>query len=108
MNASIIHFIIFNASCGMKTCDGATFEQLLVAMVEPLLPTVLTKLWSDFTSESHSPPGLADLLKFLKRRSQAIEAIVPPKPSSTSQVPTRAIPTSRSSPYPQSFACSRT
>ena len=40
-------------SSGLKYCDGATFEQLIVAMVEPLLPTVLTKL-----------------LKFLKRCSQ--------------------------------------
>ncbi len=47
-------------SCGMKSCDGATFEQLIVAMVEPLLPTVLSKLWSDFTSESNLPPTLAD------------------------------------------------
>ena len=72
-------------------------------MVESLLPTVLTKLWSDFTSESHSPPGLADLLKFLTRRSEAVEAIVPPKTSSQSQVPTRAIPTSRSSLYPKAL-----
>ncbi len=59
-------------SSGMKTCDGATFEQLLVAMIEPLFPTVLIKLWSDFTSDSHSPPALVDLIKFLKRR-QAVE-----------------------------------
>ncbi len=67
-------------SYGMKSCDGATFEQLIIAMVEPLLLTVLSKLWSDL------PPTLADLLKFLKRRrSQAVEAIVPPKPSSQSK-----------------------
>ena len=87
---------------GKTTCDGATFEQLLVAMVEPLLPTVLTKLWSDFTSESHSLPGLANLFKFLKHRCQAVEAIVPPKPSQ-SQVPTRVIPFFKSSPYPKAL-----
>ena len=97
----IIHDLTHHTS-GMKTCDGATFEQLLVAMVEPLLPTVLTKLWSDFTSESHSPPGLANLLKFLKRRCQAVEAIVPPNPSQ-SQVPTRVIPPSKCSPYPKAL-----
>ena len=63
-------------------------------MVEPLLPTVLTKLWCEFTSESNSPPGFADLFKFLKCRSQAVEALVPPKPTSQSQVPSRNIPTS--------------
>ncbi len=77
-------------SSGMKTCDGATFEQLLVAMIEPLLPTVLIKLWSDFTSDSHSPPALVDLIKFLKRRSQAVEAILPPKPVLQFQTPTKA------------------
>ncbi len=63
-------------SCVMKSCDGATLEQLIVAMVEPLLPTALFKLWSDFISELNLPT-LADLLKFLKRHSQAVEAIVP-------------------------------
>ncbi len=69
-----VHDLTRHAS-GMKTCDGATLEQLLVAMVEPLFPTVLTILWSDFTSDSHSPPTFADLIKFMKRHSQAVEAI---------------------------------
>ena len=46
---------------GMKSCDGATYEQLIVAMIEPLLPTVLTKLWSDFTSESNLHINMSDL-----------------------------------------------
>ena len=90
-------------SSGMKTCDGTTFEQLLVAMIEPLLPSVLTKLWSDFTSESHSPPALPDLIKFLKRCSQAVETIVPLKPSSQSKTSTKAVFTSRLSPKPKAL-----
>ena len=79
-------------SYGMKLCDGVAFEQLIVAMVEPLLPTVLFKLWSEFTSESNLPPTFADLLTFLKCSSQAVEAIVPPKPLSQSQVLTTSRP----------------
>ena len=53
-------------SGGMKACGGNTFEQLIVALVEPLLPTLNARLWSDFTSETTSSPALVDLIKFFK------------------------------------------
>ena len=59
---------------------------------------MLTKLWSDFTSDSHSPPTFTDLIKFLKRRSQAVESLVSPKPSSQNQTLSRTNSISRSSP----------
>ncbi len=88
---------------GMKSCDGATYEQLIVAMIEPLLPTVLIKLWSDFTSDSIAPPTLSDLLKFFKRRSQAVEAVASPKTVTQSQAPTKNIATSRFSQKPKAL-----
>ncbi len=62
---------------GMKACGGDSFSQIVVSIVEPLLPTLSARLWSDFTSEASSPPPLDELVKFLKRRLQAIETVAP-------------------------------
>ena len=57
----------------MKACGGNTFKQLIVALVEPLVPTLSARLWSDFTSGTTSPSALVDLIKFIERRIQAVE-----------------------------------
>ena len=62
----------------MKACGGDSFSQIVVSIiVEPLLLTLSARLWSDFTSEASSPPPLDELVKFLKRRLQAIETVAP-------------------------------
>ncbi len=65
---------------GLRACKGDTFEQLVVAVLEPLLPTLSARLWSEFTTSSTHPPSLSEFVKFLDQRLQAVETVMDSKP----------------------------
>ncbi len=50
---------------GIRACKSDSFEQLVVAVLEPLLPSLSARLWSEDTTECSDPPPLTDFIKFL-------------------------------------------